>query len=101
MVKEVISRLPWNRVKSAVEIVIHPATAIDDGLIREPYGITATRIPYVQTPGLYTMHHKASRPSVSRRSGCGSTFLLSDLAVSSQRRPLAPASSFKALTVTD
>jgi predicted glycoside hydrolase/deacetylase ChbG (UPF0249 family) len=32
MVKEVISRLHWSRIKTAVEIVIHPATAIDRDL---------------------------------------------------------------------
>jgi predicted glycoside hydrolase/deacetylase ChbG (UPF0249 family) len=32
MLEEVIRRLPWNEVKTAAEIVIHPATAIDEAL---------------------------------------------------------------------
>jgi chitin disaccharide deacetylase len=32
MIKEVISRLPWSRIKTAAEVIIHPATAIDTDL---------------------------------------------------------------------
>ena len=32
MISEVISRLPWSKVKNLVEVIIHPATAIDTDL---------------------------------------------------------------------
>lgn len=41
MIKEVISRLAWNKVKTAVEIIIHPATAIDQDLFG---GLTESRL---------------------------------------------------------
>jgi predicted glycoside hydrolase/deacetylase ChbG (UPF0249 family) len=41
MIREVIDRLPWNKVKTAVEIVIHPATAIEKDLFG---GLTESRL---------------------------------------------------------
>jgi hypothetical protein len=32
MIEEIARRVPWNRVKSAVEVVIHPAAEIVEGL---------------------------------------------------------------------
>jgi predicted glycoside hydrolase/deacetylase ChbG (UPF0249 family) len=41
MIKDVIGRLPWNKVKTAVEFIIHPATAIDKDLFG---GLTESRL---------------------------------------------------------
>jgi predicted glycoside hydrolase/deacetylase ChbG (UPF0249 family) len=41
MLKEAVSRLPWKKVKTAVEIIIHPAIAIDANLFG---GLTESRI---------------------------------------------------------
>ena len=41
MIKDVVGRLPWNKVKTAVEIIIHPATVIDKDLFG---GLTESRL---------------------------------------------------------
>jgi hypothetical protein len=52
MFKEVVSHIPWGRVKTAVEFVIHPATAINTDLFGS---LTESRLLEYQTfknPGL-------------------------------------------------
>jgi len=46
MIEEIISRLPWSKVKKAVELVIHPATAVREDLFGT---LTESRIAEYQT----------------------------------------------------
>jgi predicted glycoside hydrolase/deacetylase ChbG (UPF0249 family) len=41
MIRDVVTRLPWNRIKTAVEIIIHPAITIDENLFG---GLTESRV---------------------------------------------------------
>jgi predicted glycoside hydrolase/deacetylase ChbG (UPF0249 family) len=53
MIKEVVGRLPWNKVKTALEIIIHPATAVDKNLfgsltesrVREYHAFKIPKLP--------------------------------------------------------
>ena len=68
MIKEVIGRVPWSRIKTAAEIVIHPATAIDTGLFGS---LTESRLLEYRTfknPALaQDLRRRAWSPLASRR----------------------------------